>query len=132
MTSRSAVFRVTVPPRHTDAQGMVHASRYYEYFEDAFLHWLDAHLGGYPTLRATGTDLVVVASGCEHHQGARLGDELAIEVQPVGAGRASLEVAFDVRTGTGDPVASGHTTYVAVSDRGSVPLPECLRTLAEP
>lgn len=60
-----ATFRTTVRPRHTDAQRALHASRFYGYFEDAFLHWLDTYVGGYATLRATGTDLVVVASGCE-------------------------------------------------------------------
>ncbi len=42
--------------------------------EDAFLDWLDVHIGGYTALRATGTDLVVVASSCEHHRGAHLDD----------------------------------------------------------
>jgi YbgC/YbaW family acyl-CoA thioester hydrolase len=109
----------------------MHASRYYEYFEDAFLHWLDTHLGGYRTLRASGTDLVVVASGCDHHQAARLGDELEIEVRPEAVGRTSLSVVFAVRSDAGEELATGRTTYVAMSaDRGPVPLPAALRDLA--
>jgi hypothetical protein len=31
--------RVPVRPRHCDAQSMVHAARYHEFFEDSFLDW---------------------------------------------------------------------------------------------
>jgi YbgC/YbaW family acyl-CoA thioester hydrolase len=125
----TSVFHTAVRPRHCDAQGMLHASRYYEYFEDAFLDWLDSHLGGYDALRATGTDLVVAASGCDHHRGATLTDQLAIEVRPVAAGQTSLSMAFTVRRAPGDVLAVGHTTYVCVSAAGPVAFPEPLRAL---
>jgi acyl-CoA thioesterase FadM/ketosteroid isomerase-like protein len=125
----TSVFQTAVRPRHCDAQAMLHASRYYEYFEDAFLDWLDAHLGGYAALRATGTDLVVVASGCDHQRAATLTDRLAIDVRPVAAGRTSLSMAFTVRRAHGDVLAVGHTTYVCVSAAGPVALPEHLRAL---
>ena len=53
----ASVSRLRVPPRHCDAQGMLHAGRYYEYFEDAFLDWIDQHANGYRQLRSTGVDL---------------------------------------------------------------------------
>jgi acyl-CoA thioester hydrolase len=121
-----SVFRARVRPRHRDAQGMMHASRYYEYFEDAFLHWLDENVGGYATLRAAGADLVVVASGCEHHRGAGLDDPVAIEVRPTTAGHSSLSVRFTMRR-EAEVLAVGHTTYVAVADGRSTPLPDRLR-----
>ncbi|WP_347813286.1 acyl-CoA thioesterase [Actinomadura sp. KC345] len=127
----TSVFSASVRPRHCDAQGMLHASRYYEYFEDAFLAWLDDHIGGYEALRATGVDMVVVVSGCEHRRGAALGERLAIEVRPVAAGRTSLSMTFTFRGGAGDVLATGHTTYVAVSADGPVTLPERLRALTE-
>jgi acyl-CoA thioesterase FadM/ketosteroid isomerase-like protein len=128
----TSVFRTPVRPRHCDAQGMLHASRYYEYFEDAFLDWLDTHLGGYQALRTTGTDLVIVASGCEHHRGAALTDRLAIEVRPVAAGRTSLEMAFIVRDEPGTLLTVGRITYVAVATSGgAVALPERLRALTQ-
>jgi YbgC/YbaW family acyl-CoA thioester hydrolase len=123
------VTTVSVRPRQCDAQGMVHASRYYEFFEDAFLDWLDGHVGGYAALRATGVDLVIVASGCDHHRPARLGDRLAIETRPTRVGDRSLSMSFTVRGPEGE-VATGRTTYVAVSANGPVPLPESLRTAA--
>jgi YbgC/YbaW family acyl-CoA thioester hydrolase len=125
----TSVMTVPVRPRQCDAQGMVHASRYYEFFEDAFLDWLDRHVGGYTALRATGADLVIVASGCDHHGPARLGHDLTIETCPTRVGKRSLSMSFAVR-GPDGPVATGRTTYVAVAANGPVPLPEPLRAAA--
>jgi YbgC/YbaW family acyl-CoA thioester hydrolase len=120
---------VPVRPRYCDAQGMVHASRYYEFFEDAFLGWLDEHVGGYGRLRAAGTDLVVVASSCDHALPARLDDRLAVEVRPIRAGRTSLTMSFTIRRHAAT-IVTGRTTYVAVATdgRGAVPLPGPLVT----
>jgi YbgC/YbaW family acyl-CoA thioester hydrolase len=116
-----------VRPRYCDAQGMVHASRYYEFFEDAFLGWLDEHAGGYARLRQSGTDLVVVSSGCEHSNPARLDDRLTVHVRPARSGRTSLTMSFTIRRQE-TVIATGRTTYVAVADgQGSVPLPEFLK-----
>jgi YbgC/YbaW family acyl-CoA thioester hydrolase len=119
---------LTVRPRHCDAQGMVYAGRYHEFFEDAFLDWLDEHAGGYTRLRDGGIDMVVVASGCEYRQPARLGERLVIETRPERAGFRSLTMAFTVN-GPAGQVALGRITYVSVGAEGrTVPLPE---TLAE-
>lgn len=123
-----SVVGLRVRPRHCDAQGIMHAARYYEYFEDAFLDWLDAHAGGYAALRADGADLVIVASGCEHRRGPALDDLVSIEVRPAAAGRTSLSMSFTVRRGD-DVLATGRTTYVAVSPAGAVPLPDRLRAV---
>ena len=117
-----------VRPRHCDAQGIMHASRYYEYFEDAFLDWLDVHLGGYASLRSSGVDLVVVASACEHRRGPALDDLLEIEVKPSAAGRTSISMSFTIRL-DGEILAAGRTTYVAVSENAATPLPEALRAI---
>jgi YbgC/YbaW family acyl-CoA thioester hydrolase len=117
-----------VRPRHCDAQQMMHASRYYEYFEDAFLEWLDRHVGGYGRLRSDGVDLVVVASGCEHRHGARLDDVLEIETRPTAIGRTSLTMSFTVRHDD-EVLAVGRTTYVTVYEGTAVEIPEPLRVI---
>ncbi|MCK2215775.1 nuclear transport factor 2 family protein [Actinomadura sp. ATCC 31491] len=110
-------------PRHCDAQGIVHAARYYEFFEDAFLGWLDEHAGGYARLRAgTGTDLVVVSSGCDHASPARLDDRLTITARPARRGRTSLTMTYEIHRG-GTLVVTGRTTYVAVAAGAPTPLP---------
>lgn len=151
----TSVSWVRVRPRQCDAQAMVHAIRYYEYFEDAFLDWLDRFAGGYDRLRAAGADLVIVANGCDYRGSARLGDLLAVQAAPTAAGRTSVSVSFTVRRADpttlprpadphaqrereteaaapnprpSDPVVVlGHATYVAVSAGSSVPLPDPLR-----
>lgn len=114
----SAVSAFRVRPRHCDAQGMVYAGRYHEFFEDAFLDWLDEHAGGYARLRDEGADMVIVASACDHRSPARLGDPLTVEARPERAGRTSLTMAFTVR-GPAGPVAEGRITYVAVGREGA-------------
>ena len=69
---------------------------------------------------------MVVSSGCEHRRGPGLDDRLSIEVRPVAAGRTSLSMSFTIRRDE-DVLAGGHTTYVAVSGDGAVPLPTPLR-----
>ncbi|MBC6457189.1 acyl-CoA thioesterase [Actinomadura sp. HBU206391] len=120
--------RLQVRPRHCDAQGMVHAARYYEYFEDAFLDWLDRHAGGYRRLRSAGVDVVIVASGCEYRDGAHLDDLLFIETRPVAAGTSSLSVTFTVRRDE-QVLAVGRATYVCVSDGSAVRMPAVLGDL---
>jgi acyl-CoA thioester hydrolase len=122
-----ATSRLCVRPRHCDAQAMVHATRYYEFFEDAFLDWLDAHAGGYHGLRERdGIDIVIVASGCEYHRPARLDDVLEIESRAVEFGRTSLGVRFTVRRAE-DVLAVGHARYVCVREGAPTPLPAALR-----
>jgi acyl-CoA thioester hydrolase len=115
-----------VRPRHCDAQGIMHASRYYEYFEDAFLDWLETFAGGYAGLRATGVDLVIAASGCEHRRGPSLGDLIVIETCPLRVGRTSITMLFTIVL-DGEILAQGRTTYVTVREGNPVALPGTLR-----
>lgn len=119
--------RLRVRPRHCDAQAMVHAARYYEFFEDAFLDWLDIHAGGYRQLRErTGVDLVIVTSGCEYRAPARLDDDLTVDCRPEQVGRTSLTVRCTVRCAE-EVLAIGRTTYVCMHVGTPVPVPAVLR-----
>lgn len=123
----STVLRVRIPPRHCDAQGMMHASRPYEYFEDAFLVWLDRECCGYETLRADGHDLVIVQSQCRYIAPVRLGDQIDLIVRPSSVGKRSsftmeIEMARD-----GQVLIRGSVTYVTIRDGRSAPIPGPLR-----
>ncbi|MFI6598391.1 acyl-CoA thioesterase [Nonomuraea sp. NPDC050536] len=124
------VSEIRVRPRHCDAQAMVHAARYYEFFEDAFLDWLDAR-GGYPALRAGGSDLVVKASGCEYHRPARLDEVLAVETETARLGRTSVTMRFTIRC-AGELVAVGNVTYVCVRDGAAAELPAMITGSSSP
>ncbi|MFI6732154.1 acyl-CoA thioesterase [Nonomuraea sp. NPDC050451] len=130
MSDPAVISHLPVRPRHCDAQAMMHASRYYEYIEDAFLDWIGAR-GGYDRLRREGADLVVKASGCEHHAPARLGDVLAVESAPARLGTTSITMRFTMRRGD-ELVAVGTVTYVCVRDGHPAPLPTILTGPASP
>lgn len=121
--------RLPVRPRHCDAQAMLHASRYYEYYEDAILAGLDEHVGGYQKLQQSGVDLVIIESGSRHHLPARLNDVLAIEVRPLALTTSSIKIQFRGVLDT-ELVALGTTTCVAVNAAGKAPLPESIRKAA--
>lgn len=112
---------LVVRPRHCDAQGMLHAARYYEFFEEGFLQWLEAAGLPYPALREGGVDLVIVRSGCVHHRPAALDDVVSITVTAAEIGRSSFTAEFALEVADA-PVATGTTTYVAVRDGRSTPL----------
>jgi acyl-CoA thioesterase FadM len=118
-------FSVRIAPRYCDAQGMVHASRYYELFEDAFLAWLEHACGGYPALQATGGDLLIVENGCSYRHPAGQNDTVTIEVDPLWASRSSFCVALRVRRDQIE-LAEGRSTYVFVQNGASAPIPALL------
>jgi acyl-CoA thioester hydrolase len=106
---------------------MVHAGRYYEFFEDAFLVWLEDVCGGYLALQAAGGDLVIVENGCSYRRPAHQSDTVTIEVVPVWASTSSFCVAFRVRRDQTE-LAEGRSTYVFVRNGVSAPMPELLQS----
>ena len=115
-----------VPPRHCDAQGMMHASRPAEYFEDAFLAWLDVACGGYDVLRAAGVDLVIAETTTRYLVPARLGEEVTARATPAERRRRSITVRFDLVRGEGEVLVTARTAYVCVGPSGAVALPAAL------
>lgn len=114
-----------VPPRYCDAQGMVHAVRYYELFEEAFLSWLEHACGGYPALQATGGDLVIAENGCSYRHPAWQNERVTVEVDPVRTGRSSFCMAFHVRRDERE-LAEGRAVYIYVKNGTSAQIPALL------
>jgi YbgC/YbaW family acyl-CoA thioester hydrolase len=113
---------VVVPPRYCDAQGMVHASRYHEFLEDAFLRWLVDVVLPYDDLRRRGGDLVVGTSTIRYHRPARLGDRLTIRSEATNCTTSTETVAFAVNRDNSS-LAEASITYIAVHAGESAPLP---------
>ncbi|HEX8004938.1 MAG TPA: acyl-CoA thioesterase [Trebonia sp.] len=118
-------FSLRVAPRYCDTQGVVHASRYFEFFEDAFLSWLDHTCGSYLQLQETGGDLVIVENSCSYRRPARQNEVITIDVDPLWVGRSSFCVAFHVRHGQLDLV-EGRSVYVYVKKGTPTPIPALL------
>jgi acyl-CoA thioesterase FadM/ketosteroid isomerase-like protein len=105
---------------------MMHASRPYEYFEDAFLAWLDHACGGYEPLRAAGYDFVIVESRCSYLQPAHLNELITVEVRPISAGKTAFTIALDMKR-DGATIAVGAVTYVAVRQGRPAEIPSAVR-----
>lgn len=103
----------------------MHASRPAEYFEDAFLAWLDAACDGYAALRAAGVDLVIAETTTRYRSPARLGDEVTARATPVERGGRSVRVRFDLVRGE-EVLVTATTAYVCVAPSGPAPLPPVL------
>jgi YbgC/YbaW family acyl-CoA thioester hydrolase len=113
---------VHVAPRFCDTQGMVHASRYHEFLEDAFLQWLHDSRFPYGALRADGLDLVVGTANIRYRAPGRLGDLLRVTSR--GARSTASTVTVDFTVAREELVlAEASITYVAVRDQRSAPLP---------
>jgi YbgC/YbaW family acyl-CoA thioester hydrolase len=123
VTSTEATIEVTVPPRFCDSQGMVHASRYQEFLEDAFLHWLAGSGLPYATLSERGLDLVIGTITIRYVQPGRLQDRLEVRVRPTASTTSTVSVSFTISRGS-SLVAEASTTYIAVRAGRSTPLPE--------
>src|SRR5436190_5014344 len=80
VTDSRFVAEQRVRPRHCDAQAMVRAARYHDFYEDAFLGWLEALGLPYRELRANGVDLVITESRYSYRRPATLDDHLQIGV----------------------------------------------------
>jgi YbgC/YbaW family acyl-CoA thioester hydrolase len=101
---------------------MVHASRYHEFLEDAFLQWLVDSGLPYDDLRRRGDDLVVGTSTIRYHRPARLGERLTIRSEAASCTASTVTVGFAVIR-DGSSLADASITYVAVHGGESAPLP---------
>jgi acyl-CoA thioester hydrolase len=113
---------VVVPPRFCDAQGMVHAIRYHEFLEDAFVAWLASRHLAYEDLLRRDLDLVIGTSTIRYRAPARLGDELDVTCDASGSSASTVTVEFTIARSTAI-LAEARITYIAVCRGNSAPLP---------
>jgi YbgC/YbaW family acyl-CoA thioester hydrolase len=113
---------VGVPPRFCDAQGMVHAIRYHEFLEDAFVAWLASRHLSYEELLRRDLDLVIGTSTIRHRAPARLGDKLEVTCDAAGSSASTVTVDFTIAR-CREILAEARTTYIAVCGGRTAPLP---------
>ena len=104
------VHSVRVYYEDTDAAGVVYYANYLKFMERARTEWLAAK--GFPLAEleaAYGIVFVVSRAEINFRAPARLGDELAVSVEPIERGRARLVVRQDARRGA-DVIASARVT----------------------
>jgi len=107
-----------------DAAGHVNNSRFFTYFEEARVGWLEATLEG-PLFVESGP--VLANATCDFKQPLTYPATLAIDVYATPPGRSSLKTVYDARLATaGDRVATGTAVlvWVSVESGDTVPVPD--------
>jgi acyl-CoA thioester hydrolase len=112
----------------TDAAGVVYYANYLKFMERARTEWLAAK--GFPLAEleaAHGIVFVVTRAEIDYRAPARLGDLLAVGVEPLERGRARLVVRQETRRGA-EIVASARVTLGCLDRKAWRPtrMPEAL------
>ena len=128
MTLGRFVAEHQVRQRDCDSRGMVHSARYHGLCEDAFRDWLEVNGMPYPTLRASGVDIVIAESTYCYCRSARVGDRLQVTVMAETVTESRLAARFNVRRGQ-ELVTRADIVYVAATDGLHCPLPAPLQRL---
>jgi len=107
-----------------DAAGHVNNSRFFTYFEEARVSWLEATLEG-PLFAESGP--VLAHAGCDFKQPLTYPATLAIDVYATPPGQSSLKTVYDTHLAdSGDRVATGTAVlvWVSVESGETVPVPD--------
>ena len=132
MPDRTPVFTAQIPVRwgDMDAMGHVNNSRFFTYFEQARLEWLETMAPD--DWRAGSTGPILASAQCDFRRPVVYPATLAITIAAGALGRTSLPTFYDVRVdGESETVvATGEATLVWIdyTTGQPVPLPDALRT----
>jgi acyl-CoA thioester hydrolase len=97
----------------TDAQGIAHNATYLVWFEVARVEYLERHAGGYPKLRETGVEALVLESHLRIHAPALFDDRLVVRARCGDVRGARFRYEYEISRG-GETIADGWTSHATV------------------
>ena len=97
----------------TDAQGIVHNSNYFVWFEVARVEYLEQYAGGYQKLRDTGVEAVVLETHVRYLQPAKFDDRLLVHARCVDVKGARFRYEYAIER-AGVVIADGWTAHATV------------------
>lgn len=103
----------------TDAMGIMHHANYLRLFENARVHWLDAHDQPYTQYMESGLHFAVTHIEADYKRSARFDDRLDVTTWMEWARGASLRMGYVITCGD-DLMVSGATEHAAVDGQGRV------------
>jgi acyl-CoA thioester hydrolase len=110
-------FTIATPIRvrfaETDAQGIAHNSSYFVWFEVARVDYLEQVAGGYPKLRASGVEALVLECHVRYLKPARFDDRLLVHARCVDLRGARFRYEYAVER-DGETIADGWTAHATV------------------
>jgi acyl-CoA thioester hydrolase len=100
----------------TDAQGIVHNSNYFIWFEVARVAYLERYAGGYNRLRDLGIEAVVLETHVRYLEPARFDDVLQVHARCLDVRGARFRYEYVVER-DGTAIADGWTAHATVDAR---------------
>lgn len=123
-------FRMPLTVRYyeADQQKVVFHGWYLNYFDEAFMAYLDSIGYGYDRAHADGVDFMVVHSEIDWHASLRWPSAAQIAVSPVHIGTTSMTVDF-AAVRDGEVVCSARNIYVTIdfAEQTRISVPGTLR-----
>jgi acyl-CoA thioester hydrolase len=97
----------------TDAQGIVHNSNYFIWFEVARVEYLERFAGGYQRLRDLGVEALVLETHVRYLQPARFDDRLVVHARCLDVRGARFRYEYAIER-NGELLADGWTAHATV------------------
>jgi acyl-CoA thioester hydrolase len=97
----------------TDAQGVVHNSNYFVWFEVARVEFLERFAGGYQRLRDLGIESFVLESHARFIAPAAFEDRLLVHTRCLGVRGARFRFEYAIER-SGEVIADGWTAHATV------------------
>ena len=124
LTEHQITFRVRYP--ECDAMGVLHHSRFFQYFEMGRIELLRANRISYAELEASGVLFVVVKVECRYKAPARFDDELTLTTRLKRLTHVRLDHEYVLKRGP-TVIAEAATTVACVEKDGTLrQIPEYL------
>jgi len=120
------IYRRRVQFYETDAQGIVHHSNYFRYFEEARGELLRSLGLPYSEIRREGYEVVLLEACCKFKRPLYYDDMVEIEISLENMDRFTFSFSYEVRVG-GELKAEGSTKHCMVKDGKIVSLPEDIK-----
>lgn len=109
-----------------DAAGIVFFPRFLAYMHDAYVAWLAAAGCPLPQVIREGVWIAPIASvQADFLRPLRFGDAVDLRVVAAARGRSSYRLGYRIDRGA-EPIATGQTSHVVISEGRPVPVPEAL------
>jgi acyl-CoA thioester hydrolase len=97
----------------TDAQGIVHNSNYFIWFEVARVDYLERYAGGYQRLRDLGVEALVLETHVRYLQPAKFDDRLIVRARCLDVRGARFRYEYAIER-DGELLADGWTAHATV------------------
>lgn len=124
------VFQMPLKVRYyeADQQAVVYHGWYLNYFDEAFIAYMDDPNRGRGAMSTTDADVMLVHTEIDWHASLRWPGEATIAVSLVGMGNSSVTMDF-AAISDGVPVCSARTVYVVVDNKDfqRIAIPEVMR-----